>query len=374
MEIKKYISVGVCTALVLTAGLVRIERQDVKVRTKGKETQISSVRELGEVLSAFAGEAEIFAPYQDVEKTLTESVSATAVSPVALTGAGVKSAKITVETAWDYGYHRSESGNSVWRDEGATEKATYYFSEEADYFTVEGTYWFKNNESVEKDKKNCKGAIDYVTEWYKDDTRALVRINKIENDSQGTLTIEGVTAETEIGTDKLAGIPFGKWLNVADLAAVIGKAEASGENVYSSIGYKSANVLKAFGNIFTAHSSEFKEKGGEYSFVETNPIDGLENLTIAETLSQTVFGFGFDHDRGDFGQSSSGATSLRIAKNKKPTLYSDYYMRVGGRLGEPDHNANVKTQIAVENVNCTVVKKLKSPKLGTIDSTALTAN
>lgn len=372
MEIKKYISVGVCTALLLTAGLVRIERQDVKVRTKGKETQISSVRELGEVLSAFAGEAEIFAPYKDVGKTLTESVSATAVSPVALTSWGVKSAKITLDTTWDYGYYRSESGNSVWLDVGATEQATYYFSEEADYFTVEGTYWFKNNESVEKDKKNCKGAIDYVTEWYKDDTRALVRINKIENDSQGSLNIDGVTAETKIGTDKLAGIPFGKWLNVADLAAVVATAEASGENVYSSIVYQSANVLKAFGNIFTAHSSEFKEKGGEYSFVETNPIDGFDDITIAETLSQTAFGFGFNRELGDYGQSSSGATSLRIAKNKTPTLYSDYYMSVD-RLDEPRHTANVKTQISVENVNCTVVKKLKSPKVATIDGVAFIA-
>lgn len=372
MEIKKYISIGVCTALLLTAGLVRIDGNDVKVRTKGKEVEISSVRELGEVLSAFAEEAEIFAPYQDVGKALTKSVSATAVSPVAVTGGDIKSAKITLNTTWDYAYYKSESGNSVALNVGATEKATYYFAEDADYFTVEGTYWFENNENVEELKKAYKGVIDYKTEWYKDDTRALVRIQKIENDSQGNISFAGITEEKEIGTDEIVGVPFGKWLNVADLVAVLTVAEAGGENEYSSIVYQSANILKALGNIFTAHSLEFKEKDGEYSFVESNPVDGFDDITIAETLAQTAFGFGFNRDLGDFGQSSSGATGLRIAKNKKPIVYSEYYMSVN-RFDEPSQTANVKTQIAVENVNCTVVKKLKSPKLGTIDSTAIIA-
>ena len=156
MEIKKYISIGVCTALLLTAGLVRIDGNDVTVRTKGKEVEISSVRELGEVLSAFAEEAEIFAPYQDVGKSLTKSVSATAVSPVAVTGGDVKSAKITLDTTWDYAYYRSESGNSVALNVGATEKATYYFAEDADYFTVADSVSMpQKTEWMQSRWKNC---------------------------------------------------------------------------------------------------------------------------------------------------------------------------------------------------------------------------
>ena len=323
MNLKKYISVGICAILVLASALVGVESNDVKVKKRGTAAEVTDLQSLGEVLGSFADSEVKCTPYWNLVPLSEKSGN--------VLEEKYKSATLHIEIAkYSSSGRNGASGSSyVW------EQSSFYIGEEARYYTFNGVYTETGNASGE----DLRYQTYYTTEFYFDEEVSLVRISDYFR-GEYTVLEDGKTQEK---TATLAGLKLDKWYYLADL-------EQNGYSSYYSMGYQELSVLGAL------------ILSGKDQFEYLDKEDGLNMGALRGGIYQLK-----DEDE-DYGYELSKKVIVDFNEEKKPEVIFQYNSY---KFGDITTNQECQMTVTLENVNATEVKPLKKAKIEAVDVSAL---
>lgn len=313
MNVKKYVSIGICAVCIVAAGVCGGSNESVRTGKRGSAEKLGTVEKVVDVLETFSPQlTAVSVIYEDSVEGLSYQKTSEPMET-----SEYKSATIIAESTQTKIY--SDDGTST--NHNGWEKVTAYLTEEVCYYQIKGFSVYTVSTFSTNYRVTEHLFFEYQAELYLEEELTLIKFSKYILSHQNEMTMRYSTTEEwtkvqeKVTSSNLKGIEFGEWYDIKELM----------EYDYS---YWSSLVGTNLGKAMLA--------------LQARKDNYKQNETLYRLETEEIFSY------------------IDLEETKSPEIFFSYD---DPEYGVVDEN---EIRISLENVNATTVGKLRKPKIATV--------